>query len=202
MKRGRANARRAFTLVELVVSLTISSILMLAIAGSFGLGLRIWRQAEDRRPEEETGWRILAVLGQELSGVYLPGSGDQASFVWEGSSKLTFFTASPSYYRGLPFGRSARVTSEYGDGALTRTEELAAGGKVIGSPMIQTIASGVIKFEFTYPHEPGRPASGNADPTTEVRPPRLVQVRIEGSKASCVGQYLVPVEGPLTAGNG
>ena len=191
--------RMAFTLTELLVALTISSIIMLAVVGSFGLGLRIWRKVENRRPIDETGRRILAVLQRELAGVYLPPSpeGVETTFQAEGPHKLSFFTANPGYYHGRPFGLCARVIYEFKEGVLTRSEELAATEKPIAGPTTEVLAEGLSNVAFAYVQDPALPAAGGGASADNSRPPKLVQVTLEWPGASAFGQFLVPVREPL-----
>jgi len=195
---------RAFTLTELLVALTIGSIIMLAVSGAFGLGLRLWRGVEDRRPAEQASARVLTALQCELSGVYLPSlpDGGPRRFQAEGSTKLSFYTASPSYFYGLPAARCARITYEYKDGSLSRSEELAATERLIGSPVTEVVAEGISDFAFAYLQESGEPMPADGGASDGGQPPKLVQVQMAWSMASFSGQFLVVVREPLTADSG
>jgi len=156
-------ARRAsggFTLVELLVALTISSIVILAICAVSSAGWRLWRRVEDRRVFDQQAAGVIDALRVELAGLYLPGGeeGNVPDWVYlndqnRGEQVLSFCTTSPAYRRGGKAGRCARVTYEYrrlafgegapsadGDGVLVRREQLLAGEKAIAEPEAEVIA--------------------------------------------------------------
>ena len=157
-----------------------------------------------RRPAEQAGARVLTALQCELSSVYLPSlqDGEPSTFQVDGSPKLSFYTASPSYYYGLPAARCARITYEYKDGFLSRTEELVATEKPIGSPVTEVVAEGMSGFALAYVQEPGQPMPADGDASDGGRPPKLVQVEMDWPMASFSGQFLVVVREPLPADSG
>jgi prepilin-type N-terminal cleavage/methylation domain-containing protein len=190
----------AFTLTELLVALTISSIIMLAVVGSFGLGLRVWRKVEDRQPIDETSRRVLALIRRELAGVYLPSSplaGVNATFQDEGPHKISFFTANPGYHYDRPSGLCARVTYEYKDGVLTRSEEPVATDMPLAAAVTEVLAEELSNVTFACIQGSALPSHGSSPPADSSCPPELVQVRLEWPTTAVTGQFLVPVREPL-----
>jgi type II secretory pathway component PulJ len=186
--------------VELLVALTISSLIILPVVSGFGLGFRLWRSIEDRRPAQEASRRVFGALRRELACVYVPPVPEKAAppFLRGGSTKLSFFTSCPGYYYGAPAGRCAQITYEFKDGALTRTEQLAATEKVIGQPTTAVVAEGLSGLSFLYPDPAGSGKKGASTGDTN-RPPKLVQVRLEWPTASFVDQFLVAVREALVS---
>jgi prepilin-type N-terminal cleavage/methylation domain-containing protein len=212
---------RGFTLVELIVALAIASILILAVKSAFSLGLRLWKRVEDRRPLEEQGRQVVGMLRSELAGAYLPprveGEGPvfrRARVEETGGQVLSFFTTTPSCYRGLLPGRCARVTYEYrkedgkddSSGVLIRREQLVAGEKSIGEPFADVIATGLSSFSLTYTENDGDGSKEEAGPRS-TKPPKLVRLSIgwpaknavtgQPEPVSFSAQFMVPVKGPL-----
>lgn len=179
----RVSCRRSFTLVELVVTLGISSILVLTVVSSLAAGRRLWHRIDDRTPYDEKARRITSLLRAELSGCYLPPEGDAGpAFAHReleetGEATLSFFTTSPSLTQGLLPGRCARVTYEYRklnpqgtQGVLIRREQTLASEKAISEPTAQVVADGLTLLAFQYdPGLPGGDASQN-------KVPRLIRV--------------------------
>ena len=214
---------RSFTLVELIVAMAISSVIILAVTAAFGMGLRLWHRVEDRRPFEEQARHIIAMFRSELTGIYIPSVEEEAPLPFEhvqiqetGEWKLSFFTTTPSYYRGLPPGRCARVTYEYrnanpGDdsgGVLVRREQLAAGGKLIAEPMSEAVAEDFSSFLLQCEYdESGGGDDSVDDDANPLRVPRRVLLEItwevnghSGARADVVSftvHIMVPVEDGL-----
>ena len=159
MRNGRRHgSAHGFTLVELLVALSVSSILILAVYSAFDLGLMLWRRVEAPRTFEEQGRLVLNLMRTELAGLYWPNVQEQQlaplEYFQERSGeqwKLSFFTTTPSHDRGLLPGRCVRVTYEYrrqrgqeaAGGVLIRRAALAAGEKVIADPTADVLAEGL-----------------------------------------------------------
>ena len=191
---GRRHTRGAFTLVELLVALTVSSIVILGVHAGARAGWDVWRRVEDGRPVEQRARRILGAMRWELGGFYRPRpvEGEMEALVRmedrdRGELVVSWFTTMPSYRRGLPAGRCARVTYVYrkgegskeGGGVLERREQLAAGEKVIGGALVDVLAKDLAGFEVECFDSGGNPVevgSGGSD-----KPPRRVKVAMSWS---------------------
>lgn len=210
-----------FTLVEVIVALAIGAIVVLAVNKAFGLGLLLWRRVETRRPFEEQGRHIVGMLRAELAGLYMPpmaeGAGDPFQHDQRketGERKLSFFTATPSYYRGLPPGRCARVTYEYrrldaqddSDGVLIRREQLVAGEKPLAEPVAEVIAKGLKAFSIECKRDGDNRGGPPADQDSS-QPPETIRlemtwaangpVTVRGQPVSFLAQFSVPVQSSL-----
>jgi len=185
-------AFRGFTLVELLVALSLASILILAAHSAFRVGAMLWRHVEEPRPFEEQGRRILALFRSELAGLYFPNvdPGENPPLVYEqdresGQWKFTFFTATPSCHRGLPPASCARVTYEYrvpdGHGTrgaiMIRRAQWVAGEKPIAEPTADILAEGLSACSIRLLNDKGTPYRIDKQPGT--RPPAMVAVDLQ-----------------------
>jgi len=215
-----SRGHRGFTLVELLVAMAISSIVILAVCAASDAGWRLWRRVEDRRPAEEQARRIIDMMRTEWAGLYLPPAQEGAvpAFVHfedrdRGEQMVSFCTAMPSYYRGLPPGRCAQVTYEFrkpvsdGDkgGVLVRREQLLAGETPIAEPTAEVIATNLASFAMEYLDREGKPQQGGRQGAA--RPPRMVKLQMawpvrnaltgQDERVFFSSQFLVAAEAPL-----
>jgi prepilin-type N-terminal cleavage/methylation domain-containing protein len=146
-----------FTLVELLVALTLSSILILTIHSAFRVGVKLWRHVETPRPFEEQGRRTLTLFRSELAGLYLPDTRHEKNrpLVHEkyesNQWKLAFFTTTPSFHQNPSASPCARVTYELRTAdnhstrrnVLIRREQWVAGEKPVADPTANVLAEGM-----------------------------------------------------------
>lgn len=200
----RANG---FTLIELLVALSLSTILILAAHSAFGLGLMLWRRVEAPRPFEEQGRCVLALMRTELAGLYWPNVEQEkvppvVYHEQRGGSqwKLSFFTTTPSHYRGLPPGRCVRVTYEYrtpgndetSGAVLIRRAALAAGEKEIAEPVADVLAEGLAGCKIMLQDAKGEP--WQAEGKEQQTPPAMVVVGMRWPDVSYAAGRTRPVE--------
>jgi prepilin-type N-terminal cleavage/methylation domain-containing protein len=217
---------RAFTLVELIVALAIGLIVVLAANQCFRLGLGLWHNVEDPRRLEEQGRAVVRMIRFELAGAYMPptenGKGKAFQFVDErerGRQELSFFTTTPSYYRGLPPGRCAHVTYVYQQsssgpqetrGVLVRREQLVAGEEPIGESIADIVADGLSSFPFTCMYKQNDGSGGRDGDVVEApHLPRLVGINmvwpiketahVRAGQVRFATQFLIPSEDSLVA---
>lgn len=193
------NRKAAFTLAELLVALTISSVIMLTSVSAFWMGLRVWHRNEDRRPTEELASRIVQLLRSDLTGVYLPSipGGLEQAFMHHYRDDLAFYTSTPSYYRDLPAGRCVHVSYKFHDedGTFTRTEQLVATDKTIAEPVREVIAQGMQSVDFHYETDDNN-QGGGAQPG---RLPKYVRVTMIWPTLSVQAQLPILAEDLLAS---
>jgi general secretion pathway protein J len=88
---------RGFTLIELVLALSILALMMTVLFGGLRVGLRAWQRGEERAEKLEHGRSMTLLLEQTLGGAYpyqgkLDDNG-QAQVLFQGEpDKLSFVT--------------------------------------------------------------------------------------------------------------
>ena len=151
----RAGGQHGFTLLELLVSLTIFSIITLAVYSAFAGGVGAWRRAQEFSATYQTARVVLDDLAHELKNAVTLGAGD---FVGE-SRRLSFLTVrQPLPARGGPAEpRITRVTYEVRRDRASATYALARveASPVDGSPEGDTelIVNPLSTLAFLYTHK-------------------------------------------------
>jgi len=154
-----------FTLLELLLVMTITSILILGMNAAYRQAYHLWVQVEGQR-DVYTRARLLSdTLRTELAGLYLPpleavpeSQGIEYSFQLLPKSnhavELAFFTLTPAWHGSVESSRSARVRYRFtsdagtGRGLLERFEQLCAGGKILGSETRATVAADLADLQL------------------------------------------------------
>jgi prepilin-type N-terminal cleavage/methylation domain-containing protein len=215
---------RGFTLVELMVALSISTVLVLAVHTAFRMGMRLSRREEGREQLETKSRQVVRLLRAELSGAYFPPKqdGKPAPFRFQrlqdtGEWVLAFFTATPAYHPDQPPGFCAQVTYEYrrpegqakGTGVLIRREALAAGEELVGEATADVVADGIETMSLNVKRVDQ--ASGGLAEWNPGKLPVLVELRITwasgGSRTAPAGteslsaRVWMPVSAELSSGD-
>lgn len=186
---------RGFTLLELLLAMTITSILVLGMHAAYRQAHSLWAQVEGQR-RIYTQTRLLSeTLRGELSSLYCPAAEDRLqsqdgdpSFQLllgpDGAVELTFFTLTPVWQASPGSSRSARVryrfTSDKGTGCglLERFEEICAGGRVLGPETRTTLASDLAAFQC-WAIDPNASRSDlKTNYESSERPPKALKVTI------------------------
>jgi general secretion pathway protein J len=105
-------AERGFTLIELVLALSIVALMMTILFGGLRVGLRAWQRGEERAETLEHARSMTQLLEHALAGAYpFQGQVDQNSQVqvlFQGEAdKVTFVTTSPP----IPFSSPLAFTA-------------------------------------------------------------------------------------------
>jgi len=153
---------RAFTMVEILVAMLISSILVLGIHAAHRQARLVFYQVQDRLPIFREGRMITELLRNELTGVYLPPEaqpqeGDNESqntnsfnllSLPDATSVLEFYTLTPSRRGHLATSRMARISYSYAEGNLTRIEQAYSGEKKLGPQYTDIISSNLAEMSY------------------------------------------------------
>lgn len=132
----------AFTLVEILIAMLITSILVLGINTAYRQAHLIWQSAESKRPIYHNARIIFETLRQELSCLYFPQLPDQEpnhpfnlSSLPDGTAELSFYTLTPSWTTAPQSSLIAKVRYSFckdtdtDQTLLIRTEQLCSGEK-------------------------------------------------------------------------
>lgn len=141
------NYRKAFTLVEILITLTITSIIVLALHGTYGQGNLLWNRSEEDAKTYRQIKTLTETIRSETASIYLetPSQNDDSgesensneyNFILNGNT-LSFFTLNSSYKTSDRYSKISKIlyTIELNDDTdlktIKRLELLAAGGKTI-----------------------------------------------------------------------
>jgi general secretion pathway protein J len=113
MRRGR---QRGFTLIEIVIALSIVGALLVIMFGGLRVGLGAWRRGEDRAELLEHERNVDQLVHHAVTGSYLyqPGTspGTQAGILFGGApDRLAFVTVAPPVPLSVPIAFTAVTIS-------------------------------------------------------------------------------------------
>jgi len=108
----RRHGERGFTLVELVLALTIVALMLTVLFSSVRAGIRAWQRGEERAEMLEHARSMSQLVELALGGAYAyQGKTDQNSplqILFQGDEdKLSFVTTSPPIPRSIPVAFTA-----------------------------------------------------------------------------------------------
>ena len=99
------NGRNGFTLVELLISLTILSIILVIVLGAFRVGVRAWEKGEQDIDSNQRSRIVLDLVKQQLSSIVLKKiTVNTQSFFLKGDAKSLEFVSMLSLDPGNEFG--------------------------------------------------------------------------------------------------
>ncbi len=102
---------KGFTLLELLLSLTILAVMTALVFGAFWTGIRSWEKSEDRLPASQRLRVVPSLVNSQLASLCLPRvlEKDEGYLYLRGSADtLEFFSGrslSPQYHRDLVYVR-------------------------------------------------------------------------------------------------
>lgn len=100
---GKFRGSGGFTLLELILSMTILSLVTLIIGSGFRLGIKAWEKGESETTETQKLRALSGVLSQDLKSAfpYEIKLDDEKTLVFEGTEdSLLFVTSSADYLEG------------------------------------------------------------------------------------------------------
>jgi general secretion pathway protein J len=149
----RAHGQRGFTLLELVLALSIVAAMLAIVFGGLRLGIRAWQSGEQRTEALQHARSLAALLSQSLGGTtpYLgaPPAGTQPEVLFQGDpDRIAFVTVSPPYPLPAPIAFTAVTFSiDQGDRpgfairekALPSEEPFEAGDPIVVDPSLVAV---------------------------------------------------------------
>ncbi|HEY7206159.1 MAG TPA: prepilin-type N-terminal cleavage/methylation domain-containing protein [Methylomirabilota bacterium] len=99
--------RRGFTLLELMLALSIVAVLMVIVSGGLRIGLTAWQRGEERTAKLDRDRSLLVLLEGALAGAFpyrvTPGEAEEPRLLFDGQpDRLTFATLSPPLPTAVP----------------------------------------------------------------------------------------------------
>ena len=112
----RRRAERGFTLIELVLALSIVAVMLTILFGSLRVGLRAWQRGEERAETLEHARGMTQMIEQALGGVHaFQGRTDKDAplqILFQGEEeKVSFVTVSPPFPPPVPIAFTAITLS-------------------------------------------------------------------------------------------
>lgn len=114
---------RGFTLLELLIALSIVAALLAILLGGLRVGLAAWRQGEDRAEAHQHLRSLAELLSRSVAGTFpyrmAPQPGGSRAIQFQGEEqRLAFVTLSPPFPLAAPIAFTA-VTLAYESGERT-----------------------------------------------------------------------------------
>jgi general secretion pathway protein J len=171
---------RGFTLIEILLALSIGAALLVVMFGGVRAGLAAWGRGEARAVALEHSRNLAQVLGRAVAGTYpyrgALAEGTLAGVIFDGRpDRLTFVTASPSIAAPVPIAFTAMMVSRDDQGlavrqlALPNLERLDRVAPVL-------VDSTVIGVRFRYLDEDRETWKDRWDMSKEDSLPRAVEI--------------------------
>jgi len=208
-----SNRLTAFTLIELLIVMLITSILALGINATYQQAHLVWSRTEQKRSIYQDVRLITETLRNELGSLYLPPPpGGNNTQVTAGSFKpfsleddeLAFFTLTPGWKSNVTSSRVARVRYAYtkkqegGESVLQRFEQLYSGQTPIAAEVSDVVAKTLSEFRI----EPfSGDTSNSASDSNSV--PKALKISLSWPATSESGDFvfetiiLIPVQQAL-----
>jgi len=191
---------RGFTLIEILLALSIGAALLVIMFGGVRVGLAAWSRGEARAMALEHGRSLGQVLGRAVAGTYpyqsAPTDGVPARIIFDGlPDRLTFVTVSPSIPAPAPIAFTAVSVSRDDQGlavrqlALPNLEPLDRVAPVL-------IDSTVTAVRFRYLGEDSEAWKDRWDMSTETSLPRAVEIVLATASGNRGGEpppLVVPI---------
>lgn len=154
-----------FTLLELLISMTILALIFIAVLGAIQVGSKSWESGERRAEANQRMRSLVDSLARELTMIYPLRIKDQDKdiIVFHGKSDSLVFATFPRSYGAEPFSHMIRVV-EYAvapDAGLVATESYPLAGAAAGSDSLDGRAKSIddqvsdVRFRYLVPE--GRP---------------------------------------------
>ena len=110
---GRRQAAGGFTLLELLISLTIVALIFVAVLGAIQVGVKSWESGEARAEESQRNRTLVDTVARDLTMIYPLRVKEQDKDVvaFHGRSDSLEFATLPQIYGAEPFSHMVRIVS-------------------------------------------------------------------------------------------
>jgi general secretion pathway protein J len=176
---------RGFTLLELLLALSIVATMLVILFSGVGVGLRAWRQGEARAEALEYDRGLAQLLARPLEAAFpylgpADKAGARAIFFRGESDRLSFVTAAPPVplspsiaFTAVTLGTEGREKPAFAiwQKALPNLDPFGPTGTAVVDP-------GVTGIRFRYLRGPGQPWQDQWDAALERTLPRAVEISV------------------------
>ena len=184
----------AFTLIEILIVMLITSILVLGINAAYRQAHLMWQNAESTRPIYHNCRITIETLRQELSALYFPQLSEgepnhpfNLSALPDGAAELSFYTLTPAWTTSPQSSLIAKVRyifskdTDMDQTTLTRIEQLCSGEKIIGKESSDIILKGLseLKFWALDPNSEPSEDSWKQSYDSKAAPPRALKILLK-----------------------
>jgi prepilin-type N-terminal cleavage/methylation domain-containing protein len=157
-----------FTLLELLISMTILALIFAAILGAIRVGMRSWESGEQRAEDNQRTRTLVDTLARDLSMIHplRMKESDKDIVVFRGQSDSLTFATLPQSYGAAPFSHMMRVvtyTVEPGSGLVAgESYPILGPADAVALPEGRTrsVDDRVMEARFRYLVPQGRPDEG------------------------------------------
>lgn len=191
---------RGFTLLELVIALSIVAVLIVIMFSSLRLGLTAWSRGEARAAVLEHRRGVAQLLDEALAGTFpylaAPSQGEEPRILFDGRpDRLTFVTLSPPFPAPIPVAFMAITLSLDSQGLALRQQVLPNRGSLDTlTPIV--VDPAIIDVHFRYLGDVGEPWQEQWDMSTEDTLPRAVEITVTteaGRRPVERSSFVVPI---------
>lgn len=185
---------KAFTLIEILLVMLITSVLILGVNAAFRQAHVLWSRAESQRPVYHKTRLFFDTLTEELLCLYIPNINDEQhlepfslSTLPDGPVELSFFTLNPVLRNTVFSNLPAKVSYEFaidpdsGWGTLSRTEQLFSGEKAVAKEQKEIFLEGFseVSMRAADPNSGHLSESWKTNLHCRQRPPKAVEIQLK-----------------------
>lgn len=192
--------RRGFTLLELLLALSIVAALMVILSGGFRIGLTAWQRGEERTARLDRDRSLVVLLEGTLAGAFpyrmAPEDAEQPRLLFEGlPDRLTFATLSPPLPTGAPAAFSV-VSLAAEPAGLTLRQQILPSPVPLDRVEPILIDTRTTALRFRYLGQEPESWEDAWDPSRDDALPRAVEITLVSSDGhrSTQQSFTVPIQ--------